>query len=115
MKRNSRKSPLNRVLAVVEAIPVAKFVRSQRGVPMAVVGDKSICWFGTDQHYRVFHGYGHTGDQRRFDYPDVAGVVSHFESLQKDAVLEWQAASLEGLQAVPSADDATTDPGPGGP
>ncbi|KPB36967.1 Unknown protein sequence [Pseudomonas amygdali pv. sesami] len=44
-------------------------------------GDKSVCWFAKNQHYRIFHGFGVPGPQKRFDHADIPGVVGHFERL----------------------------------
>lgn len=83
-KRSTNMRKLNaeqRVRAVLDAFPGGRFFSSARGVPLAVFGDKSVCWFAKSQHYRIFHGFGVRGPQKRFDYPDIHGVVGHFEGL----------------------------------
>lgn len=70
-----------RVRAVLDALPGGRFFSSARGVPLAVFGDKSVCWFAKNQHYRIFHGFGVSGPQKRFDYPDISGVVGHLDGL----------------------------------
>jgi len=88
-------NPVSRMKALVEALPGSEFHTSARGVPMAVVGNRSVCWFGKSQVYRVFDSYQKPEPGERRDYPDVAGVVGHFASLQSSPAVEFDVRDPE--------------------
>lgn len=79
MIRSIKANAVRRIWDVLEALPGGRFYTSARGVPLAVFGDKSVCWFAKNQHYRIFHGFGMSGLQKRFDFPDISGVIGHFD------------------------------------
>lgn len=74
------KTPRDRVMEIVNSIPDGRFYESHKGVPLAIVGDKSVCWFGKQNMYRVFHGWMQPGKQLRFDFTSLDEVKKHLEA-----------------------------------
>ena len=64
-----------RLALVRDALGIGEHKISHNKVPYLLVGSHiSVAWFGTNQHYRVFDGYGRAGDQNRYDFdtPEAA-------------------------------------------
>lgn len=62
---------------VLEALGTGEHRISRQKVPYLLVGQHiSVAWFGTNQHYRVFDGYGTGAEQHRYDFesPEAAAV-----------------------------------------
>lgn len=68
--------------ALAKKLGGGQFKISQKGTPLVVVGDRSICWFGTRQIYRVFDDYGKFlpgTKQTKRDFRSEAEVLAFFE------------------------------------
>ncbi|WP_432263246.1 hypothetical protein [Cupriavidus sp. TMH.W2] len=76
-------SPRDLMQALANKLAGARFRVSQKGTPLVVVGNRSICWFGTRRLYRVFDDYGNFQanlKQTRRDFKSEADVLGFFEA-----------------------------------
>lgn len=78
-RRPKPPKPETLMIELSKKLPGARYRKSLRGVPMVVVGEKSICYFGSSQIYRVFDNYGKFNvRQERLDFETQEQVLQHF-------------------------------------
>lgn len=71
-----------RLEAVREALGAGEHKTSKKKVPYLLVGSNvSVAWFGTNQHYRVFEGFGAGAEQRRYDFAKPETVADFIKSM----------------------------------
>ena len=100
-------TPRQRMRELVELLPGARLQISSKGVPMAVFGNATVCWFGKGGFYRVFDSFASNEDTRRDDYATAQEVVRHFATRGISPTSPSKA--LEALISnVMSADHSTT-------
>ncbi len=73
-----------RLELVRDALGAGEHKTSQQKVPFLLVGKHiSVAWFGTNQHYRVFDGYGKAGDQNRYDFASPEDTAACIRNLME--------------------------------
>lgn len=71
-----------RLTLVRDALGDGEHRVSRQKVPYLLVGDHiSVAWFGTNQHYRVFDGFGRGGEQHRYDFATPEETAAFIQDL----------------------------------